>query len=66
MPISFVTFVAVYVLWHSQVVLARVLFKETMLLPVSVSTAFGHQVCSSQQDKPMDIPLYLCYKAFHK
>lgn len=74
--IFFLVFVAVHVLLHSEVVLAcvfcsevvlaTVLFKQTMLLPLLISAVFGYQVCSSQQDKAVNIPLYLCCKVFHK
>lgn len=75
-PIFFLIFVAVHVLFHSEVVLARVfcsevvlakvLIKQTILLPLLISAVLGHQVCSSQQDKAVNIPLYLCCKLFHE
>lgn len=74
-PIFFLIFVAVHVLFHSEVVLtcvfcsevvlAKVLIKQTILLPLLISAVFG-QVCSSQQDKAVNIPLYLRCKLFHK
>lgn len=60
MPIFFLIFVAVHVLFHSEVVLAcvfssevvlaKVLIKPTMLLPLLISAVLGQQLCSSQQE----------------